>query len=138
MIFAQYTEPDEVTIFMDSVRKAEELMESCDMWELFPDLSSIEDLLLAHEIFHAVEYRNRDRIFTQTEKIELWKKPFSNRSQIIALSEMAGMAFARELLGISVSPYLFDVLLMYGYNQEAATALYEEIMGFAGEPAGEE
>ena len=130
VIFAQYVEPDEITIFMDAVNRAELLMEKQGLGDLFPNLP-VYQLLLAHEIFHAVEYRNRDSIFTRTEKIELWRKPFSNRSEIIALSEIAGMAFARELLGLSFSPYMFDVLLMYGYHEEAATAIYEEIKEIA-------
>lgn len=36
-----------------------------------------------------------------------------------------------EMLGISFSPYVLDVLLMYGYQEDAATVLYEEIMDMA-------
>ena len=64
--------------------------------------------------------------------MELWRKPFSNRSRILALSEMAAMAFAKEMTGIRWSPYVLDVLLIYGYNKEAACALYEEILEAAG------
>lgn len=42
---------------------------------------AVEDVLLAHELFHVTEYRKKDSIFTQTEKVELWRKPFSNRSR---------------------------------------------------------
>ena len=52
------------------------------------------------------------------------------------------MAFADELCGLEWSPYLLDVFLVYGYNPEAATHLYEGIMRAAGEtlssPAGNE
>ena len=41
---------------------------------------------------------------------------------------MAAMAFAKRMTGISCSPYVLDVLLMYCYNEEAAIALYEEIL----------
>ena len=95
-------------------------------------------MLLAHELFHVTEYRKRDCIFTQTEKVELWKKPFSNRSRILCLGEIAGMEFARCLTGITFTPYVLDVLMMYGYDKEAATALYEEIAAFAGNGEGKE
>lgn len=49
---------------------------------------------------------------------------------------MAGMAFAEELLKLPFSPYVLDVLLMYGYHGAAATALFEEIMEIAGENGG--
>lgn len=130
VIFAQYVEPDEVTIFMDAVTKGQQLIERNRLSDQLEQIE-ISNLLLAHEIFHAIEYQKEATIFTRTEKIELWKKPFSNRSGLICLGEIAGMAFAKELLGISYSPYLFDVLLMYGYHPQAATALYEEIIEIA-------
>ena len=89
-------------------------------------------MLMAHELFHGIEYRNKKQIFTQTEKIELWRRPFSNKSKILCLSEIAAMAFAKRMTGISCSPYVLDVLLMYCYNEEAAEALYEEILEAAG------
>ena len=93
VIFAQYEESGRITIFMDCIKKAEELIAGEQMEDLFKgaDLFSV---LLAHELFHAVEQEKRKTIFTQTEKIELWKRPFSNKSRLIALSEMAAMAFA--------------------------------------------
>ena len=99
---------------------------------------AVEDVLLAHELFHVTEYRKKDSIFTQTEKVELWRKPFSNRSRILCLGEIAGMEFARCLTGITCTPYVLDVLMMYGYDKEAATALYEEIAAFAGKGEGKE
>ncbi len=90
------------------------------------------DVLLAHELFHGAEEQNADRIYTRTEKVELWRKPFSNRSTIACLSEMAAMAFAKELLGLSASPYMLDVLLLYAYSREQAWALYDEICVLAG------
>ena len=130
VVFAQYTEPDEVTIFMDAVERAEALMQAEKLGTLLEN-TDIRRLLLAHELFHAVEYRKRETIYTKTEKVELWKKPFSNQSGILCLGEIAGMAFARELLEMSCSPYVFDIVLMYGYNKEAAAALFEEIMELA-------
>lgn len=127
VIFAQYIEPAEVVVYRDCIEKANELIQREDLACCLGDLN-IEELLLAHELFHGIEYRKRQTIYTQTEKIELWRRPFSNRSRILCLSEMAAMAFAGEMLGIPYSPYVMDVLLMYSYNNEAAQALYEEIM----------
>ena len=92
----------------------------------------IEPLLMAHELFHGIEYKKRKTIYTQTEKIELWRRPFSNKSKILCLSELAAMAFAQEMLELPFSPYVMDVLLMYSYHEEAACALYEEILEAAG------
>ena len=61
----------------------------------------------------------KKEIYTRTEKVELWRRPFSNRSSIVCLSEIAAMAFAAQMTGIEVSPYMLDVLLVYAYDQNA-------------------
>lgn len=132
VLFAQYVEPDEITVFMDCVSRAEHLIEEQQLQQMLAGLN-IYELLLAHEFFHYIEYKKEKEIYTQTEKIELWRKPFSNRSKIVCLSEIAAMAFAKRILNLSYSPYIMDVLLVYSYNKEAAIALYEEIMDFCGE-----
>lgn len=131
VLFAQYVEPKEITVFMDCIEKAEKLITKEKLQGFFP-AADLKDVLMAHELFHGIEYRKRKQIFTQTEKIELWRRPFSNKSKILCLSEMAAMAFAKRMTGISCSPYVLDVLLMYCYNEEAAIALYEEILEAAG------
>ena len=131
VLFAQYVEPKEITVFMDCIEKAEKLITKEKLQGFFP-AADLKDVLMAHELFHGIEYRKRKQIFTQTEKIELWRRPFSNKSKILCLSEMAAMAFAKRMTGISCSPYVLDVLLMYCYNKEAAIALYEEILEAAG------
>lgn len=132
VIFAQFVEPDQITIFTDTIKKAEPIFKDSTFVRILGDVD-IFDILLTHEIFHGIEYANKDLIYTQTEKVELWRKPFSNRSPIICLGEIAGMAFAKELLGLEFSPFLFDVFFMYGYNKEAATCLYEDILETAQE-----
>lgn len=130
VIFAQYEEPDHITLFLDSTEKAEKLIQTWNLDKML-GYADIKALLLVHELFHVTEYRKRDSIYTQTEQIELWRKPFSNRSRIMCLGEIAGMEYAAQLLGITYTPYIFDVIMMYGYNQAAATALYEEITELA-------
>lgn len=58
--------------------------------------------------------------------------PIHNDSAVIALSEIAAMAFAGELTGLPYSPYVMDVFLVYGYSPEEASGLYEEMMELAG------
>lgn len=120
VLFAQFVQPDEITIFTDCLEKAMEL----GILRLSRD--QLERIILAHELFHAVEEQNPD-IYTRTEKIELWRKPFSNRSSIACLSEIAAMAFAKRLLNLPFNPYVLDVLLVYPYDATAACGLYAEI-----------
>lgn len=128
IIFAQFVEPNKVTVFKDSIDKAIELIEKENLQELFSN-KNIEEILLAHEIFHYIEENNENEIFSRTEKIRLWKLgPMKNDSNIVCLGEIAGMAFAKELLQLPYSPYILDVFLVYLYHEEAAFGLYNEIM----------
>lgn len=127
VIFAQFEEPDQITVFADAAERFREMCAREEIGDLFHG-ADVEEVLTAHELFHAIEHKRQDVIYTQTEKVELWKKPFSNRSRIIALSEIAAMAFAKRITGLSYSPYVYDVLLIESYNHEAACALYEEIL----------
>ena len=135
VLFAQYVQPDEITIFTDCVEKAAALEEKCGCALLKRE--KLTDILLAHELFHAVEEQYEKEIYTRTEKVELWRKPFSNRSGIVCLSEIAAMAFAAELLKLQVSPYMLDVLLVYSYDQNTAWGLYEEICSLQTDTADE-
>lgn len=126
VLFAQFVEPNEITIFTDCVDKAAKLETECGCSLLKRE--KLTNVLLAHELFHAVEEQYEKEIFTRTEKVELWRKPFSNRSAISCLSEIAAMAFAAQLLGLTASPYMLDVLLVYSYDKNAAWGLYDEIL----------
>lgn len=127
IIFAQFVEPNKVTIFKDSVHKASLLINEQNLSHIFSNIN-VEELLLAHEIFHFIE-ENEEEIFTRSEKIRLWKLgPIKNDSNIVCLGEIAGMAFTKELLQVTYSPYILDVFLVYLYNPEVAYSLYNEIM----------
>ena len=133
VLFAEYRIPNRVCIYMDAVKKAERLLNRPEVFRVLTRELDISRLLLSHELFHCVEDRHKGEIFTQTEKVRLWKLGFlHNDSIVIALSEIGAMGFAQELMGIKYSPYLMNVFLVYGYSPEEASGLYEEMMELAG------
>lgn len=136
VIFAQYEEPDKITVYTDASERGSEILKSGQVSDRIRSCP-VKEVLTAHELFHAIEYRKQSEIYTQTERVELWKKPFSNRSRIRCLSEIAAMAFAGELLHLEYSPFLMDVLLIYAYNPGAAAALFEEICSAADIPVSQ-
>ncbi|MGN0983321.1 MAG: hypothetical protein ACI4OI_00645, partial [Gemmiger sp.] len=96
----------------------------------------ITRLLLGHELFHYVEERYKKEIWTRTYRLRLWQiGPIHNDSGVMVLGEIAAMAFTQELNELRYSPYVMDAYLVYGYSPEAASALYEEMMRFAGRTA---
>lgn len=126
VLFATFTEPDRVTVYRDAVRRGEELLEDAAVRAALPQLD-ITRVLLWHELFHVVELQKKATIFTRIEKIALWRGPISNRSKILCLGEIAAMQFAAAMEGLTYSPYCLDVLLVYGYDTRAASALFDEI-----------
>jgi len=140
VLFAEFREPGNIKIYMDAVKKADKFTERPEVREVLTEQLDIKSLLLAHELFHFVEEKYKKEIFTKQEKIRLWSLgPLHNDSTIIALSEVAAMAFAQAITGIPYSPYVMDVFLVYGYSPEEASGLYEEIMEYAGRiPCNEE
>lgn len=127
VLFAQFVQPDEITLFTDCIARAQKTFEESGC--LLLEKKTLTAVLLAHELFHAVEERHAGEIYTRTEKVELWRRPFSNRSSIVCLSEIAAMAFAAQLTGLKVSPYMLDILLVYAYDKNAAWGLYDEVCG---------
>ncbi len=133
VLFAEYRAPNKIHIYMDAVNRAEKLREEPAVQELLTSQLDIARLLLSHELFHFVEEKYRKEIYTKTEKVRLWSLgPLHNDSGIIALSEIAAMAFAQTLTGLPYSPYVMDMFLVYGYSPEEASGLYEEMMEYAG------
>ena len=133
VLFAEYRVPNKICIYMDAVNKANKLLLSPGVCEILTKELHISRLLLSHELFHFVEEKYRKEIFTQTEKVRLWSLGFlHNDSIVIALSEIAAMGFAKELMKLPYSPYLMDVFLVYGYSPQEASGLYEEMMELSG------
>jgi hypothetical protein len=131
--FAEFIEPNKVMLYQDNLDKANELLKDTKVTDILK-ISHVEELLIAHEIFHYIEVNDDKNIFTQTEKIELWApKPFHRTSTVRCLGEIAGMAFAERLIGINYSPFVMDVFFVYGYSKEVATILYDEIMELVNE-----
>lgn len=127
ILFAKFNAPNQVSICINNVKKGEELIKKEDLYRLIDEVK-IEDVLIAHEMFHFIEGKDKE-IYTKRTKIRLWKLgPFKNDSGLVALGEIAAMAFAKELLQLSYCPNLFDILLLYPHDKKKAKQLYDEII----------
>jgi hypothetical protein len=117
---------------MKNIRKAEELVKNENL-NLLLDGVKIEDVLIAHEMFHFIEDNNKE-IYTRAAKIMLWRLgPIKYHSGLVALGEIAAMAFAKELLQLSYYPNLFDILLLYPHDKSKAKTLYDEVRAMRGD-----
>lgn len=128
VLFAQFQAPDRISIFGHGLERAEGWMSDPQIRETLHD-PNIRDILLGHELYHFIEEREKQNIFTMTEKISTFSLgPLKSQSKLRSLGEIAGMAFTKELNRLPYSPFVFDVFLIYGYTREAASELYREII----------
>ena len=127
VLFAQYTSPHLIEVFTDCTKRMEKAFAVSSLRTVLGDVD-IKEVLLAHELFHFFEERDAKTIFTENEKKDLPVLGiFRNSSRILCLGEMAAMRYAKGIMGLGYSPYVFDVLLTYLYDKQAACNLYAAI-----------
>lgn len=131
VVFASYAPPDQIIILKEPVDQAVQLIaeEEPRIVELFSQ-KGIMNTILGHELFHFVEEKFEQEIYTRTEKILLWNfLGLKNYSTIRTLSEIGAMAFTQELNELEYSPFLLDVLLYFGYDAANARKIYGDVLG---------
>lgn len=132
VLFAQFVEPNEITLFTDCLDTAGRYAQAEGPLSVLKTEVLVQ-ILLAHELFHAMEKRDRS-LFTRAYRLNLWNfGPFHNDSPLVALGEIAGMAFAKKLMRMDFCPFVLDALLLYGYDADAACSICDEILGYAKE-----
>ncbi|EOS60196.1 hypothetical protein C815_01576 [Firmicutes bacterium M10-2] len=132
ILFAEFKEPDTIYVYQDGIEKGEALFSEKGVYEVLPEPIDLAQILIAHELFHVCELKD-PTLWTKTYTVELWKLGwFVNRSPVAVLSEIAAMAFASRLNGLSFSAYVLDAFLAFGYSPIAGSALYDEMMQAAG------
>ena len=132
VLFAQFRPPNAREVFTDCTDKATELFSKPSLKSILGNVD-IKNILLSHELFHMFEERDAKTIFTETErKVVFELGPIKNRSKIICLGEIAAMHFAKNIMQLDYSPYVFDVLLSYVYDKQSACNLFAQIRKYLG------
>ncbi|KPJ68410.1 hypothetical protein AMJ44_06520 [candidate division WOR-1 bacterium DG_54_3] len=82
-----------------------------------PELSEhLLKFVVAHELFHHLEINRIGEIYKRY-KFETWRiGPFVGKGSIKGLSDVAARAFTQSLLGLEISPQVFDYLTYIVYN----------------------
>lgn len=124
--FGTYQKPNKITIYTDNIKLGTDLIEEWDLVRL--KNVELEDIVIAHEIFHHFQEHDKS-LYINTNRITLWSiGKFKYRSRLVAQYEIAGMAFAKELLELDFSPNVLDVLLLYPHDKDLAIEIYENII----------
>ena len=131
VVFADFEEPRTIRVYQNTIRHANETIQQESLQSFFDGIN-LEEVLIAHELFHTIEMLNKDTIFTLNHKIVLWHiGSFKYTSSLPSLREITAMRFAKTLTGLPFSPYLLEVFFTYSYNQDAGGSLYNEIKRLA-------
>ncbi len=129
IVFAKYQYPNQVTIYLGNVEKTQKFIEDMEINKILGFID-IESILVAHELYHFLEEHDK-AIYTKTKKVMLWKLGFIEyQSRLIALSEIAAMAFAKELLQLPYNPYLLDIVMIYPHNYDKTQAIVDKMLDF--------
>ncbi|WP_313187335.1 hypothetical protein [Lacrimispora sp.] len=112
-LFAEFEEPDLITVYEERVSKVQQFLEKERLGVFNSSLA--EEIILAHEFFHFLDYEGKLTDGISRIRITAFGKlKFHVRAS--ALSEIAAMAFARDLLALNVHPCILDLLLVHNGN----------------------
>lgn len=128
-LFASFTEPDSIMVYSGNAQGTDELRRREGLEDL-TGTAPAEEVLLAHELFHLLEFRDPD-LYTRQKHLLLWKLwRWENRSSIFCLSEIAAMAFAEAMTGLPCSVYVLDFLMLYVNSPQTALQKHRNILEF--------
>lgn len=127
MTFARIDFPSDVTLYVKNAEATDRLIRENDLVSMVGSVPTSE-VLLAHELCHFYENRMPDLYIHQKHVLLFKLGRWENRSRILCLSEIAAMAYARELTGLLCSPYIYDVMMTYACNPQRAKQLYDGII----------
>ncbi|HLR34447.1 MAG TPA: hypothetical protein VK071_03850 [Tissierellales bacterium] len=122
-----FEEPNKIFLYGDNIREAEKLMGRYK--DILGDIK-LKDIILAHEVFHAIEWENPS-LYTNTVKVEVLKiGPFRRKSIVLCAGEIAAMEFAKRVLDLNYNPILLNFLFMNIWNEEEAENLYNKLISY--------
>ena len=134
--FACYYEPDRIELCADNAQEVQGLLQAAGLEERLGRVDVL-DMLLAHELFHVVQQWEPDLYVNQKHT---WVGDGGGRregSRPVSWEEVAAMACARGLLGMEVTPYVYDVWMLLARAPERAQALYRQLMELREEVCGQ-
>jgi len=128
-MFGQFNMPNKISLYVDNIRKTEHMMFDREI-DRSLDGVRLRDVIISHELFHSIELTDKT-LYTSSVKIPLWRfLGYTHKSGIYALGEIAAMSFARELMDLTLNPFIFDVVLIYMKNDDRGNAATKKILAF--------
>lgn len=121
-VLAEFQLPNHIRINQSLLQIAKPLLLTQD----FLKNQQVSEILLAHELYHYLE--NQQQLFTVQKQLSYRTGPFKRRARLYSLSEIAAMNFAREYFGLSFSPVILNIFLIYPIAPEHAEYLVRQLL----------
>lgn len=111
--FALYrSRPPSITIAQAAILMTRKIISEQGL-ELSLGKVDLEELAIAHEVFHHIEHIHPD-IYTVKAKLDVvWLAGIHHKQHLNASGEIAGRHFSKLLTGLSYSPRVFEVVLKH-------------------------
>ncbi len=128
--FGLFESPNNITIYEGNIAAATNLLQETKISH-FNNID-FNDIVLAHELFHFIEHHDKT-LYSNTRIIDLWSigKLYTHTSPLICPGEIAGMSFAKNLLGLDFDPNVLNYIFLLAYDFDEANKLYRRIMRYA-------
>lgn len=127
-MFAWFEAPASITLNARNIARSQALMQEQELFALTGP-ADLRQLLLAHELYHMLEPMEPEPLSLRF--VEMRGFLFGRvRRRVEAPGELAAMAFAQTLCGLSCSPYLFNIVMLYAYHPQRAARLCESYLKY--------
>lgn len=127
-LFAYFEKPNKITINKNIIDKSELLIEKHNLEELI-NYGILRNVLLGHELYHLLESELGKDSFVQRKHATIFKLgKLKIKSKISSLEEIAAMEFAKEILELKHSPYIYNVLMLYAFFPSKANNLAQSYL----------
>jgi hypothetical protein len=124
----QFRPPNEISLFEQNIRLTMEIIKKYHQEKLLGG-HKLEDIILAHEVFHSIEESDKN-VYTRQPLLTLWKFGFLRcRVCMIAPGEIAAIAFAKEILDLPCNPDIFSYILLTARDPVRAQTMLEFLTG---------
>ena len=124
-LFGLFTYPNQITLFTTNIYRVYKKLNNNGL-----DISEekIKEVVLAHEFFHYLENKDHKNFYTKVEKITTFKLFKLNiKSNVIALSEIAAMNFAKNFCSLDFSTYIFDYYLLESIDFKKSKSMLDTL-----------
>lgn len=126
--FASFTEPRSIRVNVAAVEAADALLQRTGQKAALGG-ASLYEVLVGHELFHYFEMVRPELPTSQKLLTTRKLRFFEGRRRILALGEIAAMAFARRLTGARFSPFVLTFALFWPMDRTKALDIHAAVAG---------